>query len=237
MFSPNRAGGLVAAFLLCVGASPASGQGNPQLQSLGGFQPQQLRAAIEKSGDLAILREAEADGELLWLVAYEGINAAMLLNCPTEIGGKCVSVAFFTVYPAQISADAVAVNGLNRNSRFGWLTSHGEGRVAFGHSLILSGMTLDGFLENVRLNAAAYVVYGQELVSAAKSVSLPGVAAPEPGELRLDAAHQPAAAIGASARLASLLDDADALAGLSNVLADAQSYGEMRKIMNDLIGD
>lgn len=235
MISLIRAVALAAAAALGAAPAPALAQGNTQLQSLGGFEPQQLRAAIAKSGDVAILKEVEAEGEFLWFVVYEGINAAMLLNCPADTGGKCISIAFFTIYPSQISADAVAVNQINRNSRFGWLSSHGEGRVAFGHSLILAGMTLDGFLENVRLNAAAYVVHGQELVGAAKSVVLPGVAPPAPSELVIDAAHRPAQRLGVSTAFSRLVKDGDP--GLANALADAQTYGEMRKIMNDRLGE
>lgn len=237
MSSLVRAAARAAAAFLTVAAPSALAKGNAEIEALGGFSPAELRAAVEKSGDISLLREAEAEGERLWLVAYEGIHAAILLNCPAEIGGKCVSVAFFTIYPSQISADAVAVNEINRNSRFGWLSSHGEGRVSFGHSLILSGMSLDGFLENVRLNAAAYVVHGQDLVQAARSVALPGLAPPGPAERRIDAAHRPPERLGLSARLAALLDDPEAAAGLANALADAQTYGEMRKIMNDRLGE
>lgn len=227
---------LAAAASLCASSSSFA-QGNAQLQSLGGYSPGELKAAIAKSGDITIVKEAAFEGDIVWALTYEGINSALILNCPAENGGKCLAATLFTGYPTQISADAVSVNDLNRISRFGWLSSHGEGRVAFGHSMILSSATLDGFTLNIRLNAAAYVVRGQELLKAPKSVSLPGVAPPSRGETLVDANHLPAPAIGLVASLPEVFDDGVVAASLANALSDAQTYGEMRKIANQFLGE
>jgi hypothetical protein len=229
------AGLALAVTLVC--AASAAAQGNSQLQALAGFTAADLRAAIAKSGDIAITREADYEGEAVWAIAYEGINTAIVLNCPTETAGKCLSVAFLTGYPTQISADAFAVNELNRTSRFGWLASHSSGRVAFGHGVILAGMSLDGFLQNIRLNAAAYVVRGQDLIASPRSVSLPGLPPADPREFLIDAEHRPQARLGQSEALALLFEDETMSASLVNALKDAQSLGELRKIANDLLGE
>jgi hypothetical protein len=220
------AGGLVAS---------ASASAQP-IESLGGYRLDEIKAAIVKSGDIAMVSEKTEGANAFLVVKYQDFTSGLYLQCPPETGSKCVTASFKTGYPTQISADVNVVNEMNKGSLFGWLVALEDGKVGFAHGLVMTGLSLDGLLQNIRLNTAIYVLRAQELAQAPKSVSLPGVIE-DPKESIVDAAHQPQANIGVAETFPEILSDADLAANLAGILSDAQTKGELRKIANDLLGD
>jgi hypothetical protein len=195
----------------------------------------EIREAITASEDITIDSEHVISGETILILSYRGLHLAMVVSCPPQNAPQCTGVAFFTPYPQSMKASLDFLNKANGSAKLGWLSMNQQGRVAAQHGLVTVGVSREALLLNIRVYAAIYAIRGKQILDGGLG-TLIGAPASAEGRI-IDANHLPEPIIGASAGLDSLFDEPKFGDGLTEVLGDAQRYGQLRKIANDFFGE
>lgn len=190
----------------------------------------EIRQAIQTSGDIALKAEQIVSGDTVMFVEYEGVQVAMVVSCPKDSAG-CTGIAFYTPYPNSIRAGLEYINKVNSSTKFAWLSLAESGRLAAHHSLLLSGVSRGALLLNIRIYTAVYVMRGQSIIQNGGGNLIS--AAPDDRTRIIDAEHLPEPTIGATGDLSGLFNEVDLDKDLTEILSDAQRYGQLRKIAND----
>lgn len=217
-----------AAFVAAIICLSSVGVASAQLP--GAMSLPEIRQAIQNSGDIVIQKEQAVTGDTVMFLNYKGVQTAIVVSCPDEVA-DCTGVAFYTPYPASISASLDYLNSVNRSAKFGWLSIEQTARIALHHSLLLAGVSKDALLLNIRIYTAVYVMRGQSILENS-GVNQISMTSKDKAHV-IDAEHLPAPTIGATGDLSGLFKETDFNDDLEKVLDDAQRYGQMRKIAND----
>lgn len=214
----------------------ASAQGGDALPP--GMKIDEIRATISQMADVKIVKEQATQDGVLMLVTLQDIPFVVAPNCKGP-GGDCTMISMLSVFPAELKSNATFINAYNASSPFGWLaTDPSTGRVATRHGALLMGNTKTGLQMNLLGFAVFHSVIGEALLKGgggANTISLKGVEV-APRE-RIDVADSRPATLSAidSAAL-RLISSEDAEKGLVAALGDAQKFGRLRKISNEILG-
>lgn len=197
-----------------------------------------IRSTISSIEGMTIAQEQVVNGQTLLVVDAQGIPFVFVTGCDNG-GASCSLIAFIGLYPKNISTSPENINEYNANSALGWLAiDRSSGALVARNSAILSGNTTAGLKTNIQAFIGFYAIVGSSILKqggGGSTISLDGVDV-APRERIVDAGHQPESMLTLSPEVLKLISQEEAAKGLASVLGDAQTFGRLRKIANDVYG-
>lgn len=205
--------------------------GNAGAQSLGYYSLDQVRTYISSAPDILILKESKlSTGTPSFILEYSGVKVGFFLTCPNRNYQRCAAMETLVIYPANFRPSLTDINDLNSQSALGRFYRTGEGDLAQGNNVLFAGLNAEGIRTNIRVMAA---IAGNNIARSA-SASYEG-GETSPGERIFDADHRPAADLGKSETLTLARQElGDEIRIDAAMIADAQTYGALRKLANEL---
>ncbi len=203
-------------------------------QSAGSYTRDQIRGFLASATDILILDEgALSSGSPSYVLEYSGVRVGLFLNCPKNNYQRCTGADLLILMPDSMRTNLAGLNGMNASTDYGRFYNFNNGALGFANGLLMTGLNGEGIRWNIKVMAAISAV----LSSNSSSVSYEG-GETSPGEKRIDASHQPSAILVASKQFETAADEfGDALAFSEAAIADAQSFGALRKIADEFLGD
>ncbi|MBY0421663.1 MAG: hypothetical protein K2Q06_05110 [Parvularculaceae bacterium] len=211
----------------------ASAQGTKDLPP--GMTLGDVRSAISQLEGVKIIKEQVTEGQTMMLLSIEDIPFVVAPTCKAD---NCTSVAMLSVFPAELKSNAAVINAYNANSPFGWLaTDPNSGRIATRHAALLMGNTKTGLQMNLVGFVVFYSVIGEALVKGggANTISFDGVEVAPRDRVDVEDSRPPTTFTLDRAAF-DLISAEAAREGVAAALGDAQTYGRLRKISNDILG-